>query len=425
MKKLLLVFGLVLLGLSLSACNKPAPVGDMDLFKSGLLAVELNHKWGYVDEKGDVIIEFLYDGAGAFYKETAIVELNDEVLLINKKGVNVLDKKYQRLFRDYETGLIVYYSSELCGLMDEMGKPITEGIYDNISEYSEGFAVVVKNNAYGFMNQKGKLAIEMIYEEASRFSNGLAAVKKNNKWGYINSSGEEVINFTYDQAGSFDLSNRAIVEDETEDKQTLIDKTGTIIITGDYINTRQGPIYAVSNDHIIKIYDKDGKLFHDQEYGNPLTTMFIVDGYTATLKYSDDQRMNVWFNEDGTIFKEALYEESFIETNGEFIDEPYLVEQDGLFIKVTTKTKEYRFQCDRLRQMLPNSSFVVETDNKYGIINEEGEVKLDLLYDMLFYTSDEYYLFSQNNLIGAMDKSLKIIFDAKYEDFALGYNIYR
>jgi hypothetical protein len=55
----------------------------------GLIAVKQNGKWGFIDNKGKVIIPFLYDGASGFREGKAEVELNGQVIKIDKKGEKV------------------------------------------------------------------------------------------------------------------------------------------------------------------------------------------------------------------------------------------------------------------------------------------------------------------------------------------------
>lgn len=55
----------------------------------GLIAVKQNGKWGFIDKKGNVMIPFLYDSASGFRDGKAEVELNGQVIKIDKKGGKV------------------------------------------------------------------------------------------------------------------------------------------------------------------------------------------------------------------------------------------------------------------------------------------------------------------------------------------------
>jgi len=116
MKKIisLLLFLIILCGCQLFKPNNPR----LQVFHSGLVAVEKDNKWEYIGKRGNVKIEFLYDGAAAFYDDLAIVKANEQMILINKVGKNVLDKSYDALYRCYESGNLWYYQNNKWGLMN-------------------------------------------------------------------------------------------------------------------------------------------------------------------------------------------------------------------------------------------------------------------------------------------------------------------
>ena len=56
-------------------------------FYGGLAAVRWKNYWGYINEKGKLVIPLKYHNAESFYNgKTAKVELNGKVGVINKKG---------------------------------------------------------------------------------------------------------------------------------------------------------------------------------------------------------------------------------------------------------------------------------------------------------------------------------------------------
>jgi uncharacterized protein YcfL len=65
MKKFLIV---ILMLFVLVGCSKKDHTYDEDLFNDGLLAVSLDgSKWGYINPKGEMVIDEQFDGAGAFF----------------------------------------------------------------------------------------------------------------------------------------------------------------------------------------------------------------------------------------------------------------------------------------------------------------------------------------------------------------------
>ena len=105
MKKKIII---VLLLLTLFGCNKNESTDRINLFSNGLLAVEIDGKWGYVNTKGDIVIQALYDEAAAFHDYKAVVLINEKMQLIDDKGKNILSKSYDELYRDISTNRIIY-----------------------------------------------------------------------------------------------------------------------------------------------------------------------------------------------------------------------------------------------------------------------------------------------------------------------------
>jgi hypothetical protein len=60
---------------------------------------ELPGKWGYFNEKGEHVIDFLYDYAGDFEDGYAVVKFNNRWGVINKKGQVVIPIDYYAIYK--------------------------------------------------------------------------------------------------------------------------------------------------------------------------------------------------------------------------------------------------------------------------------------------------------------------------------------
>ena len=116
--------------------------------KNDLLIAYKDEKGGFVDSKGQIIMDFTYDRVNKFSDELSMVHKDSKIGFVNATGDLVIDVQYDE---DYD-------------------------FIENMS-----------------------------------FSEELAAVKQNGKWGYINKSGEEVIPFQFDVAYPF-LDGSAYIE---------------------------------------------------------------------------------------------------------------------------------------------------------------------------------------------------------------------
>ena len=104
---------------------------DAGSFYNGLAQVQKDVKWGYIDTKGKVVIDCIYDAAAWSF--------NNGLVRVKKDG------KW--------------------GFIDTKGKVVIDFLYDNAESFNNGFAQVKKNGKYGFIDTTGKLVIDCIYDD--------------------------------------------------------------------------------------------------------------------------------------------------------------------------------------------------------------------------------------------------------------------
>ena len=200
-------------------------------FSEGLAAVELNDKYGFIDETGREVIPCKYNWAEDFNDGLAQVCLNGKWGLVDKTGREVIPLKYNNVCLFYEGFARVNLSGKW-GFIDTTGKEVIPLKYDNAWNFFEGLAPVKLNRKWGFIDKTGREVIPFKYDDAWEFiEGGLAKVVLNNKFGYIDKTGKEVIPCKYDGIGKFQDGLAAV---ELNDKYGYIDKTGREVIPFKY-----------------------------------------------------------------------------------------------------------------------------------------------------------------------------------------------
>jgi hypothetical protein len=146
-------------------------------FSEGLAAVAVGEKWGYIDKKGQVIIEPKFDEAEPFSDGLAKVKMG-----------------------------------ELFGYVDRGGAFLIPPQFEYADDFSEGLAVVgrwdeerAEFEDFYYIDKRGRQAIEGKFALASHFFKGLAHVKLKSKnrtddddsrltgtFAYINTSGRKI-----------------------------------------------------------------------------------------------------------------------------------------------------------------------------------------------------------------------------------------
>ena len=258
-------------------------------------------KWGYINQKGEVVLPAKYDEVLDFSSEgLALVREVKTWSIIDKKGaplstVNGFTPVSVFGFgkRGYENGYIVVGSSKLLGVLDVTGKVVHDFKYNYISDFYNGFAAAkigksfyildkdgkstgiddvldlrafseglapfrAKNKLFGFMDPTGKIVIPATYKSIGYFSNGLAWVKTpEDKIGFMDKSGKWIIEPKLSAAKDFDGTS-GIARVRMNDEWIFIRKNGEtftaegMVSSGDFSDglayARKGDLYGFINE---------------------------------------------------------------------------------------------------------------------------------------------------------------------------------
>ena len=231
-------------------------------FSEGLAGFKAGDKYGYINTKGELVIDAIYDKVTPFSDGLALVAIDDSIFFIDREGNKVLDWKWDYPFAidcdgvsyyDFKNGMIEVEYNGKSGMVNKKGEYIIPPKYHRVGTFSEGLIALESNGKWGFVNSQGETVIPFKYEVAGNFNDGLAPVAYdkhylNGKYGYINKKGEVVIPFIYDYARDFE-DGLAIIE--KADKYGVINKNGEEVIpcTYSYISPfREGYAVARKND---------------------------------------------------------------------------------------------------------------------------------------------------------------------------------
>lgn len=168
--------------------------------------------WGYMDVKGNIVIEPQFEDAGAFVDGMAAVQIDSAPGYINNSGEFLIepgviqDSQYAEQFSDGRA--LVWSHDFVAGYIDEHGELIIEHQFYRASHFSEGLAAVSFDvGEMGYIDLHGNVVIEPRFLSAGRFSDGLAPASIETdhgpKFGFIDLNGDEVISFEFDYAGEF------------------------------------------------------------------------------------------------------------------------------------------------------------------------------------------------------------------------------
>jgi hypothetical protein len=118
-------------------------------FAEGIAAVEVDHKWGFIDPRGQWVITPRFDGAESFSAGLAAVQVGSKWGYCDRTGTIVIPPQFTNAtaFQNNlavvnvgDSPFNVYGESEKWGIIDRNCKWVVKPIYDSANPYSEGFA---------------------------------------------------------------------------------------------------------------------------------------------------------------------------------------------------------------------------------------------------------------------------------------------
>lgn len=218
---------------------------DARCFSHGRAAVRRGNKWGFIDEKGNPVVDYKFDAARDFeYADLAAVKSAGKWGLIGKAGKFVVEPQFinePKSSMDYYTYTFsdgrasVRYDNKYVFRSPD-GNPVSEHRFDDARHFSADLAAVKSGGKWGFIDKTGNLIIGHKFDDAGNFdfSEGLAAVKYGGKWGLINKMGNPVIGYRFDEARAFAEGLWAV---KSGGKWGFVDKTGKVAIDFKFQNT--------------------------------------------------------------------------------------------------------------------------------------------------------------------------------------------
>ncbi|WP_248928508.1 WG repeat-containing protein [Paenibacillus hamazuiensis] len=215
---------------SLRFIIKPLEVDYAGDFKEGMAMIKKNNKWGFIDIRGKIIIEPLYDRVRDFKGGIAIVQKDGKYGILDKKGNLIADIQYDEI-EGYSEGLALFKKNGKLGFLDEHGHEVihTELSY-NLSSFSEGLAAFKTNSETGYMDKSGEVVLTLSNSFfVHSFKDGVAQISDGRKIGLIDTSGNVIIEPQYDLMTAFD--DNGLSQSVKDGTLRFIDKTGQEMIS--------------------------------------------------------------------------------------------------------------------------------------------------------------------------------------------------
>ncbi len=178
---------------------------DVQVVSEGLFGALNEQGAGYMNMRGEVAIDFVWDRVSQFSEGLAFVEKDGKRGYINKEGQVVIPVKY-KVANGFSNGLasVLDPDTNRWVFINSKGEICLAGDWDAAESFGDnGLAAVCVKDKWGYIDLQGKIVIKPQWEKAGRFSEGMASVEKDDKAGFIDEKGRYVIKPKWRIAGTF------------------------------------------------------------------------------------------------------------------------------------------------------------------------------------------------------------------------------
>jgi len=223
-------------------------------FSEGLaIYKDNNDKFGFINEKGKIVVKAKYDWAQSFSNGVAMCEVIDKENNINKvyavdisgkelfsfntkeykaysefsdgylpvlreKEILFLDKngnkKYTLCqFEDESDAFLALYKcvfngdqfifveGEFCGLKDKNNEVILRAKYDYLKSIGEGLFIAEKEDKFGVIDHNDNVILDFDYDDINYIKKGLYMVEKDDKYALVDKKGKDVSKNNFESVG--------------------------------------------------------------------------------------------------------------------------------------------------------------------------------------------------------------------------------
>jgi len=246
---------------------------DADFFSDGLAKVwtrvkaKSDGKIGYINTNGEFVVPAIYREGTEFNGGLAfVVAEGGRLICIDKNGNTKFVLKEAEYVSAFSEGLALFITEdEKRGFVDRNGNVVITAQFAEAMPFSGGFARISLDGKFyadkvtiGFIDKTGKIVINPQFRDVGNFSEGMAAFFDGSQWGYINTKGAYAINPQFQRSSKFSSGLAAALQGEA---WGYINKTGKFLINPqfDYASPFSDGLAAVRRGESVGYINKKGE----------------------------------------------------------------------------------------------------------------------------------------------------------------------
>ncbi len=380
-------------------------------------AIVMKDKYGLIDEKGNEILECIYDTIYGIKKSFRIIMKDSLFGVTNLEGDIIKQCTYISV-QDANCDYIALKLNDKWGFSDLNGQDITQYKYEEILTYDDSSFVAKYNGLYGVSDYQNNILIPYKYEDIRykwEEKCPVTVVQSGNYYGLYNSKYKQVLDCEYER---FFADSSGYVSIEKNGRKGLVEEeTGKIIIPFEYKDMGQyseGLISAQNINGDCGYLDISGKVIIPFEYSQAgdfsegLAAVYNKSGeFMNTIGFGRVERLKCgYIDKKGNVIIPFKFQQCITVNISEF--------HNGLAIQGYSKDNLYATtygyinkqgewvvspKYDDVRNFDGGLAEVVIND-KYGYINTKGEEIIPCEYDEYggIYVNDSTIQMKKNGI---------------------------
>lgn len=202
-----------------------------------LFQVTKDGKSGFINDKGQVVIDLVFEGVSSFSEGLARIFVGDKVGFIDNKGNIKVQPKFDTV-SDFSEGMAFATLGDKYGYIDKSGNFAIEPKFYRCWDFENGYALVMQEiiSKGCFIDKFGAIKLSGRNFLVSKYNEGLINCSENEDWGFIDINGNFVIAPTYKYTREFSEGKAAVSPKKINGKENkkelyaFINKDNEIII---------------------------------------------------------------------------------------------------------------------------------------------------------------------------------------------------
>ena len=389
-------------------------------YSEGLVAAMQNDKWGFVDENGNPVTEFVYTSVGSFVNGFAKVQLDGKWGYINAAGEQIIPCEYEepakqlssihKSVADFSEGYVRVISGGLYGFADANGEIVVPCQYTAAGDFKNGCANVTggSENKDGvlILRESGEIEEYFGNDDARHVGEGIIEIRDGSSYGLVNKNGESVLAVSYN---SFWFFENSFCRAQKNEKFGMVNSAGELVIPCNYksLSVSGEGYFVARKDKKLGLIDAGGKTLLPFEYevigtvseglvparkGGKYGYLNLKNEWVIPNEYEDARQ---FVNGAAAVKKDG--KTLIINANNEVILQDYAGDMD-FFPMAYFEGYQYPelFSVDGIA--------AVQQNGKWGFVDVSGETVIPFDYDMAYYSKGYFTLLKDGALtIGTVE----------------------